>query len=269
MKIRKFLNLFLVLIFFAVNPAFSQEKIKVMHDEPGIYVFKINTNKYGDKIKPYVAPRLTMPKKIYEDNCFDLVVNAGFFDVKNGKSVSYVTIDNKIVEDVEENKELTDSLAKQKRLKQVLSRGELRILESKNHKLKFDIARHDDPVKNGYTIKHLLQGGPIINPTMDLAGEGFVVYSDGVLKQQSADVLKRRERTAIGIKGKYLYIVIFARENKVDINELSEYMKKELKINKALAFDGGLSTAINARNVSVGSMGKTQRRVKSFLIIER
>ncbi len=266
---KKFLVLILISILSLGNSVFAKEKIKTINDKAGIYIFKINTKKYGSKIKPYVSQKLQTPKKIYDDNCFDLVVNAGFFDVKTGKSVSYVTIDNKQVENVENNETLVSNLKKQKRLKQVLSRGELRILANKKDKLKFDIARHDDPVKNGYTIKHLLQGGPIIYPTIDLAGEGFVVYSNGMVKQQSADVLKRRERTAIGLKGKYLYIVVFTKDHKVDINELSNYMKKELKIKKALAFDGGLSTAINTKDVSVGSLGKYQRKVKSFLIIER
>ena len=269
MKRNKFLTFILILGLIIVNPAFANEKIKTINDKAGIYIFKINTKKYGDKIKPYVTQRLTTPKQVYENNSFDLVVNAGFFDVKNGKSVSYVTIDNKEVENVEKNEQLVSNLTKQRRLKQVLSRGEFRVLENKRHKLKFDIARHGAPVKRGYVIKHLLQGGPIISPSMDLAGEGFVVYYDGVLKQQSADILKRRERTAIGLKGKYLYIVIFTKEHKVDANELSEYMKKNLKIKKALAFDGGLSTAINTSDVSIGSLGRGQRKVKSFLIIER
>ena len=234
-----------------------------------MYDLKINPKKYGSKIKPFVTPKLQTPQKVYEDNCFDLVVNAGFFDVKTGKSVSYVTVDNKMIENVEENEKLVSDLKKSKRLNQVLSRGELRILENKNHKLIFDIARHNAPVKDGYTIKHALQGGPIINPTIDLTGEGFVVYSNGMVKQQSADVLKRRERTAIGLKGKYLYIVLFTKDYKVDINELSDFMKHELKIKKALAFDGGLSTAGNMKDISIGSLGKYQRKVKSFLIIER
>ena len=145
----------------------------------------------------------------------------------------------------------------------------MRILENKRGKLKFDIAFHNDPVKKGYKIKHSLQAGPIMLPTMDLVQEGFVKYEEGMVKFQSADVLKRRERTAIGLKGKYLYIILFTKEHKADINELKNYIQKELKIKRALAFDGGLSTAFNYKNLSVGSVGKYQRRVKSFLIIER
>ena len=46
-------------------------------------------------------------------------------------------------------------------------------------------------------------------------------------------------------------------------------MKDVLKVKTALALDGGLSTAFNYKNMSIGSVGKYQRRVKSFLVIER
>ena len=267
---KKIVLVFLSVIFcFSFGSANAKEKIKMINDTPGIYIFKIDTKKYGNSIKPFVTPTLQTPQKVYEDNCFDLVVNAGFFDVKTGKSVSYVTIDNKKVADVEENTSLISSLEKQNRLENVLKRGELRILQ-KGDNLKFDIALHNEPVKEGYTIKHALQSGPILFPDMDLAGEGFVLYDEKEnVKFQAADVLKRRERTAIALKGKYLYIIIFTKENKVDINELANFIKHELKAKKALAFDGGLSTAINYKNISIGSIGKHQRRVKSFLVIER
>ncbi len=263
-------KIFILFLAFILSfcPALAKDKIKVINKDLGVYIFKIDTKKYGDKIRPYMASKLETPKKVYNDNCFDFVVNAGFFDVKNGKTVSYVTIDNKLVGDVKEYKELVQSLEDQKRLDQVLSRGELRILQ-KNKKLKFDIASHNAPVKKGYTIKHALQAGPILYPKMDLAAEGFVVYEDGKVKMQSVDILKRRERTAIGLKGKWLYIVLFTNNYKVDANEMRDYMRDKLKLKKILAFDGGLSTAVNYKDIEVGSLGKFQRRVKSFLIVER
>ena len=267
---KKVIVAFLTVIFCFLNgDTLAKEQIKTIHDTPGIYIFKINTKKYGSKIKPYVTPNLQMPKKVYEDKCFDLVVNAGFFDVKTGKSVSYITIDEKQVADVKDNKNLIESLKKENRLDEVLQRGELRILQ-KGRKLKFDIALHNAPIKKGYKIKHALQSGPILLPETDLVKEGFVIYDEkGNVKFQSADILKRRERTAIALKGKYLFIVVFTKENKVDAHEMATFMKKTLKAKKALAFDGGLSTAINHKNISIGSVGNRQRRVKSFLVIER
>ncbi len=268
---KKIFNLFLLFLFciFSILPAYSAEKIKINNDETGIWIFEINTNKYGSKIKPFVTEKLTTPQKVYEDNCFDLVVNGGYYDVKNAKSVSYVVIDGVIVADPNLHTDLIESLKKENRLDKVLSRTELRILENKRHKLKFDIARHTDPIKKGWKIKHSLQAGPMLYPTMDLVDEGFVTYEDDMVKSQSADILKRRERTAIGLKGKRLYIVIFTKDHKVDAKELKNFMKKNLKVDKAMTFDGGISTAINCKGVSIGSLGKYQRKVKSFLIIER
>ena len=265
-KICLFLILSLVLSF---CPAIAKDKFEVINDTAGIYIFKINTKKYGKKIKPYMTKRLTTPQIVYDDNCFDFVVNGGFFDVKNGKSVSYVTIDNELVADVEDNVKLMKSLKAQGRYEQVLSRAELRILENKRHKLKFDIASHNDPIKKGYKIKHALQAGPMLLPTIDLVQEGFVIKENDIVKSQSVDILKRRERTAIGLKGKYLYIVLFTKDHKVDAYEMKKYMEKTLKVKKSMALDGGLSTAVNYKNISIGSLGKYQRKVKSFLVVER
>ena len=114
-----------------------------------------------------------------------------------------------------------------------------------------------------------MQAGPILAPTMDLVKEGFVVYENNMVKLQSVDILKRRERTALGLKGKWLYIVLFTKEHKVDANEMKNYMQKTLKLKKVLALDGGLSTAINCKEVTIGSLGNYQRHVKSFLVVER
>lgn len=265
---KKFL-LFIFCLLLTVAPTLASEKIKYSSPQTGIYIFKINTAKYGDKIKPFMVHHLTTPKKVYDDNCFELVVNGGFFDVKNGKSVSYVVIDKEVVGDIENYKELTRKLEEEGRLDKVLTRAELRILENKNGKLKFDIAYHTDPIPDGYTLKHALGAGPMLEPTMDLAKEGFVVYENGMVKSQSVDILKRRERTAIGLKGKNLYIVLFTTAHKVDAYEMRDYMVKNLKLKKILALDGGLSTSINYKDTSVGSLGKYQRRVKSFLVIEK
>jgi len=265
---KKIISLFVLFIFCAV-PVFDKEKIELTNDDTGVYIFKINTKKYGNKIKPFIVDNVMTPKKVYNDYCFDLVVNGGFFDINNSKSVSYVTINNELVADVMEHKKLVKDLKKQDRLEKVLSRAEFRILENKRGKLKFDIAYHNEPIKKGYKIKHALQAGPMLYPTMDLVNEGFVVYENDMVKYQSVDILKRRERTALALKGKYLYIVLFTRDYQVDACEMREYMLEKLKAKKIMALDGGLSTALNYKNLSIGSMGKYQRKVKSFLVIER
>ncbi|MBQ7287666.1 MAG: phosphodiester glycosidase family protein [Candidatus Gastranaerophilales bacterium] len=266
---KKNILLIILALVFTFAPAIAKEKIEVINDDAGVYVFKINTKKYGDKIKPYMTKKLTTPKKVYENCCFDLVVNGGFFDSKTQRSVSYVTIDGEVVADVENNISLMEQLKEDGRKEKVLSRSEFRIMENKRHKLKFDIANHNAPVKRGYKIKHSLQAGPMLHPQMNLIDEGFVVKENDKITFQSADVLKRRERTAIGLKGKYLYIVLFTKDHKLDVNEMRDYLTENLKLKKTMALDGGLSTALNYKNISIGSLGKYQRRVKSFLVVER
>lgn len=268
---KKILNVLIIftLAFISFDPVFAKEKIELSMPEAGVYIFKINTNKYGEKIKPHITRNLTTTKRVYNDNCYDLVVNGGFFDVQNGKSVSYVTIDEKLAADVEKNTELVNQLKKEGRLDSVLLRSEFRILENEKGKLKFDIALHNEKVKDGWKIKHALQAGPMLLPELDLAKEGFVIYEDDMVKFQSVDILKRRERTMLALKGKYLYIVIFTKDHKADANEMRDYLKNNLKVDKAIALDGGLSTSINYKDISIGSLGKYQRRVKSFLVIER
>ena len=265
---KKILTLFILSIMVCF-PAFSKEKVRVGDSTVGVYVFKINTKKYGDKIKPYMASNLMTTKKLYNSGKYDLVVNGGFFDVKTGESVSYVVVDEDMKTEVKNNKRLCDDLKNQDRLEKVLSRAELRILENKNGKLKFDINYHDEPIEEGYKLVHSLQAGPMLYPTMDLVGEGFVSYENDMVKFQSVDILKRRERTAIGLKGKDLYVVIFTKDYKVDANEMRDYMRENLKLKKILALDGGLSTSVDYKNISIGSVGRYQRKVKSFLVIEK
>ncbi len=251
------------------NQVFAKEKIETIHDVAGIYIFKINTKKYGSKIKPYMPIKVETPLKAFNNNPYDLVVNASFFDVKTGKSVSDVTIDYKELCNIDNDTALVEQLKKQGRYEKVKNRAEFRILENKRGKLKFDIALKDGKIKKGYKIKHSLQAGPIIYPDMDLVKEGFVTYCDDTVQSQAVDILKRRERTMIGLKGKYLYIVLFTKDHKVDANEMRDFAKDELHLKKAMAFDGGLSTAITTRNLSIGSFGQYQRKVKSFLVIEK
>jgi len=267
--IKKFFILFLFVFLFCLNSVFAKENIEVINKTAGVWIFKINTKKIDEKIKPYVAKKITTPRNVYNDNSFELVVNGGFFDVKNGKSVSNIVIDGELKENIENNLKLAQDLKSEGRLDAVISRAEFRVLENKRKKIKFDIASHNDIVKKGYKIKHSLQAGPMLYPSMDLVKEGFVIYENDIVKYQSVDILKKRERTAIGLKGKYLYIVLFTNAHKVDCNELRDFMVNELKVDKAMALDGGLSTAINYKNISIGSLGKYQRKVKSFLVIEK
>ena len=261
-----------IILFAATSSAFAKntnDGITVEHSTPGIYVFKMDTKKMGDKIKPHVANKLTTTSDIYKNNeNYSLVVNGGFFDILTGDAVSYVTIDGNVVETPFSNMKLIQNAGKTNRFEAILNRAEFRILQDKRGALSFDIDNHFAPVEEGKTIKHSIQGGPLIYPKMNLEKESFIKTENNKVTFQAADVLKRRERTVLGLKNELLYLIIFTNQNKVTVNEIRDFCKK-MKFDKAMALDGGASTSINYKNVEIYSSLGSQRRVKSFLVVEK
>jgi len=245
-----------------------EDEINVMHDTPGIYIFKLNTKKIGDKIKPYVADSLTTASDIYKKDNFVFVINGGFFDTLTGDAVSYVKIDGNVVETPFSNMKLIQNAGKTNRLEGILNRAEFRILENSRGNLVFDIDNHFASVPEGFVIKHSIQGGPQVYPKMNLEAESFVVMENNKIKLQAADVLKRRERTVLALKNDILYFVIFTNQNKVNVNEIRDFCKK-MKFDKAMALDGGASTSVNFKDLEIYSSIGSQRRVKSFLVVEK
>lgn len=243
--------------------------IQLDHSEEGIYVIKVNTKKAGTKIKPYVSDKLITSSEVFKNNKnYALVTNGGFFDILTGAAVSYVIIDGKTVETPFSNMGLIQNAAKCNRLEGILNRAEFRILESDRGALSFDIDYHFAPTEEGKNIKHSLQGGPMLLPYMNLEKESFVIKEGNKVKFQAADVLKRRERTVLALKDNMLYIIIFTNQNRVTIDEARDFCKK-LGADKAMALDGGASTSLNYKDIEIFSSFTSQRRVKSFLVIER
>ncbi len=247
----------------------AEDEISMIHNTPGVYIFKLNTKKIGDKVKPYVAEKLTTASDIYKNNDnFALVLNGGFFDILTGDAVSYVTIDGKVAETPFSNMKLIQNAGKANRLEGILNRAEFRILENDRGNLSFDIDNHFATVPEGKTIKHSIQGGPMIYPVMNLEKESFVVMENNKVKLQAADVLKRRERTVLALKSEILYFIIFTNQNKVSMAEIRDFCKK-MKFDKAMALDGGASTSVNFKDTEIFSSFGSQRRVKSFLVVEK
>ncbi len=247
----------------------AKENIEMEHTAPGIYIFKMNTEKMGCKIKPYVADKLTATSDVFKNSeKYDLVINGGFFDIVTGNAVSYVTIDGNVVETPFSNQKLIENAGKTNRLEAILNRAEFRILEDKKGNLIFDMDHHFVPVQEGLTLKHSLQGGPFVYPSMNLEKESFLKVENNKVKFQAADVLKRRERTILALKNEMLYIVLFTNQNKVTMNEVRDFCKK-MKFDKAMALDGGASTSANFKDLEIYSSFTSQRRVKSFLTVEK
>ncbi len=271
--IKKIFLLLTFLLFF-LSPSFAfGGDIEVIKDG-GIFIFKVPLKVYGNKIKPYVTEDLTTVSDVYKNNKnFKLVVNGGYFDIKTGAPASNVIIDGVQAENIFDNLPLIQSLQETGRLEKVLNRSELRILENPKNKLSFDIVNHFFIPDENNVIKHSIQAGPMLLPELRLEEESFVRYNGGKSIQLAGDVLKRRERTVIGLKNGLfgnddLYIIIFTVNNRVTLLEAADYCRK-LKLDKALSMDGGASTSINYGDYQIYSNKGAERRVKSFLVVEQ
>ena len=272
--IKKLILCFIVLITVFSPVCAFDDNIKVEKDGIGIYVFKIPLKTYKNKIRPYVTEELTTTADVYKNNPdFRLVVNGGYFDPKTVAPASNVLIDGKMVENIFDNLPLVSSLQLSGRLERVLNRSEFRILEDTKNNLSFDIVNHFFIPDENHTVKHSIQAGPMLLPDFRLEEESFVKYDGGRPTQLAGDVLKRRERTIIGLKKGILgydnlYIIIFTSDNKATLFEVRDYCVK-LKLDKAMAMDGGASTSINFGDIQIYSNNGNERRVKSFLIVEQ
>lgn len=266
-------KIFLLAILFVSSllPAFSSDCIEFKNDGSGVLIVKVPLKNYKNKIVPYVANELTTASDVFEENNFELVVNGGFFDPKTAYPISKVVINEREIDSIDLNPALIESLKKQGRYERVLDRSELRIYENKNGSLSFDITEGLKPASK--RIKHSLQAGPMLIPNLRLEEEGFTKQKGNKTIDVSCDVLKRRQRTVIGLKNgvlnnDYLYIIIFSSDKKVALNEARDYCLK-LGLDKAMALDGGSSTSMNYKDVEVVSDFGPQRKVRSFLTIEK
>ncbi len=265
--------LLVILFFFFFTPLFSFAKIgscpyKIIHDPDGVYVVEIETSKVKNRFLPFYVEDLKTSKEVYEETGARLVVNAGFFDPKNQKSVSYVTINGQVVLNPQNNENLMENEALKPFMDKILNRSEFRILEDERGRLIYDIAPHNGPTQEGYTIKHAVQGGPALLPELRLEEEFFVLVRDGQIVSQSASALHKYARTAIGIKENNVYLFIITNSAPMTLEEVADLARK-WDMEKAMAFDGGGSTSFDSQELHIISdKDDTARRVKSFLILK-
>lgn len=257
------------LILTAFNPSLDAEVpyIRMYKPAKGVHMVKIN-NAADYQIEPYVSANLATAKDVFEsDSSLRLLVNAGYFDPNNGKTISYVIKDEKTLLNPLDNEALIGNEELKPHMEKILNRGEFRVLKC-DGKQRFDIAYHNDMVAQGCNIVHSIQAGPILDERMDLEKEYFLVKEGDKIVRDSISATKKVARTAIGLKSNDVYLFVVTDENPMTIEELSTLMK-EKGMEKALAFDGGSSTSFENGAISVTSVGDNLgRKVKSFLIVK-
>ena len=266
MKILKIFFIIFMAIIFSASVYANEISIK---QNNGIYHIALKGEKIRKKIKFVVADDLKTNREAHKMSKATLTVNAGFFDPKNGKTISYVVTDKMTSADPMFNPSLLANPFFRKNMNMILNRSEFRIMQCGN-RYKYDIVPHKTEVPFGCFVITSAQGGPLILPELHLEEEGFVVKnSDGKVIRESASVLHKTSRTIIGIKDEDCHILIITDDNPMDMYEVQK-LCKDLGFDRAMAFDGGSSTSMNYKNdievVSIKGDGGG-RMLKSFMLV--
>lgn len=243
--------------------------ISMSHDN-GIYHFILKGEKIKKKIKFITSEDLITNREAHIKSNGILTVNAGFFDPKNGKTISYVVTDRMTSADPMFNSALLANPFFRKNMNTILNRTEFRVIQCGN-KFQYDIVSHKSNVPFGCALITSAQAGPLILPELHLEEEGFIVKNeDGEVIRESASVLHKTSRTIIGLKGTdECHILIITDENPMDMYEVQK-LCKSLGLDRAMAFDGGSSTSVNYKNKLEVVSNKGDgggRMLKSFMVV--
>lgn len=268
-------KILLILLLLLLLTKTSYANIKVDFQD-GIYHAVLTGDKIKKQIEFVSSANLITNREAHYKSESRFTINAGFFDPKNQKTVSYIVNDYQTIEDPIFNSDLMLNPSLRKNLKSILNRSEFRVLDC-DSKLTYEIAPHNSKVDFLCSIKTSAQGGPLLLPNLRLEEEFFIVKDNtGNIIRESASVLHKTARTLIGIKSlkggeQELHIFIVTNEHPMDIYEARE-LCASYKLDSAMAFDGGSSTSMNYKNINLTSVqdnGDTGRALKSFMIIKK
>lgn len=257
-----------ILILLTINTV-QAKNIDINYGD-GIYHIVLTGNKIKKKIKFVASETLITNSEAHKLGRAKLTINTGFFDPKNGKTISYIVTDGDLVADPRFNDGILLNPVLKRNMDKILNRTEFRIVEC-NSKYHYEITQHNDKVNFGCNIVTSAQGGPMILPELRLEEEFFIVKDDeGNITRESASVLHKVARTIIGIKDGNAHILIITDKHPMDMYEVQSLCKK-LGFERAMAFDGGSSTSMNYKKQievisTIGDGGG--RLLKSFMIIK-
>lgn len=272
---KKIIICLLLLLCFILNSVIVNASSIDMDYNDGIYHFVLSGDKIKKQIKFISSQNLITNKEAHINSGSLLTINTGFFDPNNQKTISYIVNDSQTVEDPLFNENMMSNPTLRRNMKKILNRTEFRILDC-DSKLKYEIAQHNANVDFLCSVVTSAQGGPQLLPELRLEEEFFVVKDEnGNVIRESASVLHKTARTLVGIKnlenGKQeAHIFIVTNAHPMDIFEARELCKK-YDLDAAMAFDGGSSTSLNYKKITVTSTqssGDTGRALKSFMIIK-
>ncbi len=217
------------------------------------HVVSIDTAGSDWSIKPYICDKTATTSEMASKVDAIAAVNAGFFNLSDGESASYIVIDGKQVCEPRHNMALVNNQGLKPFLTQIFNRSEVRALKDKNGKWEYKIQARSDATPDKLKLIHSLQAGPQLLPKLTSRPEAFVRTPPGGKVVDSIGTNMRAARTGLGIgNGGTLHLVcVQGRRTKefsegISLSGLSEFMR-QLGCNSAINFDGGTSTTMVLR----------------------
>lgn len=201
------------------------------------------------RVRPFVSDeRSTTEEQARQAGCL-AAVNAGYFNMSDGVSTSFVTIGGEQVCDPRTNKALIENPKLKPFLERIFNRSEIRFLKGKDGTTSACITTHDAAVPEGKEIVDAIQGGPRLLPEITSVPEAFIRDESGKTAD-SIGTSARAARTAIGInkRGDIILVCVAGGKKRefqrgVDLKTLAGIMTR-LGCVSALNLDGGTSTTM-------------------------
>lgn len=269
---KKFFLLLGALLFTTlITWGFSVSEPVDINFENGIYHIKLDGNRVTKGLKFVSSEKLMTNKEVHQASGSKLTINAGFFDPKNQKTISYIVTDRNTAADPWFNENLLSNPVLRQNIDKIMNRTEFRMVEC-DGKTHYEIVPHKTSVDFACSVVTSAQGGPMIVPELRLEDEFFVVMKDGKVIRESASVLEKTARTIIALKGQApnqeIHILIITNDNPMTIYEVRDLCNK-LGFDRAMAFDGGSSTSLNYKKSIdiVSTHDKGGRMLKSFMVL--
>ena len=254
-----------------ISWGFSKEPVDITFDN-GVYHIILDGKRVEKGLEFVSSEKLITNKEAHLTSGSKLTINAGFFDPKNQKTISYIVTDRNISADPLFNENLFSNPILRQNIEKIVNRTEFRVVDC-DGKRSYEIVPHKTSVDFACSIETSAQGGPLILPELKLEEEFFVLKKDGKVVRESASVLEKTARTIIGLKGQApnqeIHILIITNENPMTIYEVKTLCEK-LGLDRAMAFDGGSSTSLNYKKSIdvVSTQDAGGRMLKSFMILK-
>lgn len=261
-------NVFLVLLLSAIMATGVWALCETVSYDDGIYHIVIPAKVAEKRLKFVVSEKLMTNSEAHLKSGARLTVNAGFFDPKNQKTISYIVSEENTAADPLLNENILNNPILRKNLDKIINRSEFRAVDC-DGETHFEITPHSTPVDFACSIMTSAQGGPMILPDLKLEEEFFILKENGKIIRESASVLEKTPRTVIALKGQEIHILVITDKNPMTIYEVKDLCTK-LGFDYAMGFDGGSSTSMNYKDkIEVVSTGDDNgRMLKSFLILK-